>query len=593
MAGDGRQSLVNRMGLTLGAVLLLATLNMLGSFLIAENLENDAVRIDLAGSLRMQSYRIAGGLLSEDRADIDENDPSMLEDRIVEFDERFYQPVLNTYLRNVDDKELAGKYLKLEESWSDLKIKLRQTEPDLDTLLLDIDTFVVEVDVLVGHLAVRTESKFKLLRLFQGLSLLLTIVIVALGYFDLTANVVAPLKKLVVIANRVQEGDFSERIKVEGNDELSLLAGTFNQMSEGLEAMYQDLEEKIRDKTEHLEHARDELAVLYLISRILSSDNSLNERVTKALDHINSYIQPAKASLDVVNVNADLRLDVAVASMECKDAPTSQFNIERQGNLYGRLIVCAKQSLAEVPLSLLQAVADNLAAALDADQRHDQHHRLILMEERAVIARELHDSLAQSLSYLKIQFSRMQMLKAKGDNNSELDATMIHIKTGIDAAYQQLRELLATFRLQLSNEGLKSALEKTVSEFSDRSDILITLNYPDAHLPITPNEEIHVLQIVRESLSNVVRHSGAANCEIGLAVTEHGEIRVIVEDDGIGFSSKVAGADHFGKVIMRERANVLGGNISFYDNKPRGAIVELVFWSSVQNLPQKALELVS
>ena len=76
-------------------------------------------------------------------------------------------------------------------------------------------------------------------------------------------------------------------------------------------------------------------------------------------------------------------------------------------------------------------------------------------------------------------------------------------------------------------------------------------------------------------------------------MTEHGEIRVIVEDDGIGFSSEVVGADHFGKVIMRERANVLGGNVSFHDNKPRGAIVELVFWSSVQNLPQKALELVS
>ena len=100
MAGDVRQSLINRMGLTLGAVLLLATLNMLGSFLIAESVENDAVRINLAGSLRMHLYRIAGGLLNEDRADINENHPSMLEDRIVEFDERFYQPVLNTYLRN-------------------------------------------------------------------------------------------------------------------------------------------------------------------------------------------------------------------------------------------------------------------------------------------------------------------------------------------------------------------------------------------------------------------------------------------------------------------------------------------------------------
>ncbi len=593
MAGDARQSLINRIGLTLGAVLMFATLNMLGSYLTAESVENDAVRIDLTGSLRMQSYRIAGGLLNENRDNVVQNNSSMLEARIAEFDERFYRPVLSTYLRNVDDEELAEDYLRLEQSWINLKAKLRHSEPDLDQLLLDIDMFVVEVDALVGRLADRTESKFKLLRLFQRISLLLTIIIVALGYSDVNTNVVAPLKKLVVIANGVQKGDFSERIKVEGNDELSLLADTCNQMSEGLEAMYQNLEEKILDKTEHLEHARDELALLYSISRILSSDDSLTDRVEKALELIDTYFQPAKVQLDFSNVSADLRFSVGLPLTESESGPASQFIVERQGNFYGRLMVYSKQPLAEVQRSLLQAIADNLAAALDADQRQDQHHRLILMEERTVIARELHDSLAQSLSYLKIQFSRMQMLKAQGDNDSELDATMIHIKTGIDAAYQQLRELLATFRLQLSNEGLKSALEKTVSEFSDRSDILITLNYPDAQLPITPNEEIHVLQIVRESLSNVVRHSSAAHCEIELAVIDYRKIRVIVADDGIGFGSAGVGADHYGKVIMRERAKVLGGDVSFYDNKLKGATVELIFSSSAQDLPQQKLEQAS
>jgi len=249
--------------------------------------------------------------------------------------------------------------------------------------------------------------------------------------------------------------------------------------------------------------------------------------------------------------------------------------------------------LTEVQQSLLQAIADNLAAALDADQRLDQHHRLILMEERAVIARELHDSLAQSLSYLKIQFSRMQMLKAKGEHESELDATVVLIKTGIDAAYHQLRELLATFRLQLSNEGLKSALEQTVAEFSDRTDISITLGYPEEHLPITPNEEIHVLQIVRESLSNVVRHSGADNCEIKIAVVDLTSVCVTVKDDGRGFGSTSVGADHYGKVIMQERARVLGGDIEFFDNDTGGATVKLFFSVKTPDHQQEKLEQVS
>jgi hypothetical protein len=89
--------------------------------------------------------------------------------------------------------------------------------------------------------------------------------------------------------------------------------------------------------------------------------------------------------------------------------------IERHDKTWGELVLAT--TLAKLPggqLRTLQLVADNIAVAFSAESQHEQQHRLVLMEERAVIARELHDSLAQNFSYLKIQISRFQMLQAKG-----------------------------------------------------------------------------------------------------------------------------------------------------------------------------------
>ena len=571
----------------LGAVLLLATLNMLGSFLTAESVENDAVRINLAGSLRMQSYRIAEGLLIENSAGRGTGNQNMLEARIEEFDERFYRPVLSEHLRNSENQELASDYLALEARWIELKKALRRPEPDLLSLRSNIDSFVVEVNALVDRLAQQTENKFKLLRIFQGASLLLTIMVLVLGYIDVNRNVVAPLKKLLVAAGKVQDGNFSTRLKVSGKDELSTLSDTFNQMSSSLEAMYQNLEGKILEKTKHLEQARDELALLYAISRILSGDESLTVRMEKSLIRIELYFRHIDIYVGLSPELAKFGMSRQLLNTRSNhNLSVTQFEIERQGHRHGRLVINSRDVLVDEHRALLQAIADNFAAALDEEQRQDQHHRLILMEERTVIARELHDSLAQSLSYLKIQFSRMQMLKAKGGSEAEFDSTVGLIKSGIDTAYHQLRELLATFRLQLSNEGLKNALEKTVVEFNDRSGVVIALDYAEENLQLSPNEEIHMLQIVRESLSNVVRHSQANSCQIQVRVNKEADIIVTIEDDGLGFVDEQVEDGHYGKVIMQERARVLGGEVSFLNNEAGGATVELVFRSDIAD-PKK------
>ena len=182
---------------------------------------------------------------------------------------------------------------------------------------------------------------------------------------------------------------------------------------------------------------------------------------------------------------------------------------------------------------LLEALAGHIGTAINAQQRTRESRRLVLHEERTIMARELHDSLAQSLSYLKIQVTRLAAALNEPDRPTAARAVLEELREGISSAYRQLRELLTTFRLKVDERGLNRALEETVAEFRGRStlDIRLTNTLPASLL--SPNEEIHVLQIVREALSNVVRHSRGQHARVRLDLTD-GVCAILIEDDGQG-----------------------------------------------------------
>src|SRR5690606_13775128 len=124
------------------------------------------------------------------------------------------------------------------------------------------------------------------------------------------------------------------------------------------------------------------------------------------------------------------------------------------------------RQLSDRAVRLLQTLADQLATAIYIKRQMQESQQLSLLEERTIIARELHDSLAQSLSYLKMQVSRLQRMQEKEAASDRQQNIVTEIRTGVNSAYRQLRELLTTFRLQLDKPGLRSALDETVREFS-------------------------------------------------------------------------------------------------------------------------------
>lgn len=589
------QSLVFRTGMAMSAVLLLAVVNMLVSFLLAESSENDAVRINLAGSLRMQSYRIAKAeiLRREELPGLAGN--ALVITEVEQFELRLLKPVLKNHIKSSSNDDLKMAFNAVEEEWQTLQIKIRLQIADTDSLLSDIDKFVNTIDVLVKSLERQTENKFRMLRLLQGVSLLLAVIIASLAFYHIYYRVITPLRNLVGMASRVREGDFSMRIESKGSDELSLLAETFNGMVDSLNVMYGKLEGEVERKTAHLDSLRSGLRLLYETSRQLTTEDRFLEQLEFTVVSAKKYLQVDSVDIQLsqesggksLSISSD-QINKAVSGngetgshIPLDPVSSASFPLSRGEENFGFLVVSdsPKLDLNEEQETVLLALIDTIVSAIGNENRHIQLHRLSLMEERAAIARELHDSLAQSLSYTKIQISRFEILQKKSADQIECDNALDEIRTGIQSAYRQLREVLATFRLQLDTPGLLSSLELTIQEFEQKGNITIDLVYQLDDFSLTPNEEIHVLQIIREALSNVIRHSGAKTARVVLAMGDRGVIRVSICDDGCGFSAMAIGPNHYGQTIMTERASSLGGKINLSDNDTGGACVEFHFRS--------------
>lgn len=211
-------------------------------------------------------------------------------------------------------------------------------------------------------------------------------------------------------------------------------------------------------------------------------------------------------------------------------------------------------------------VAALLALALGNLLRNQRRRRLALMDERNAIAGELHDSLAQALAYMRIQVACLQKELDRSCNRcSRQENILIHevaaeIRTGLDSAYRHLRELLTAFRTNMPPGSLQQALREVVDELGARAETDITLDYRLQDVALSVNEEFQLLQIVREALTNIVRHAHARTAHVRIETQEDGLVCLRVEDDGRGLPDEALREGHYGLSIMRERTQQLGGD---------------------------------
>ncbi|MDX1655200.1 MAG: type IV pili methyl-accepting chemotaxis transducer N-terminal domain-containing protein [Candidatus Competibacteraceae bacterium] len=599
--GYKRHSLILPIGLLGTGIVLLALLSMVSSILAAEATRGIGEAINLAGSLRMQSYRIATQV-PDDGEQLPVRGRQRLEAEVAEFERRLTSPVLSAAIASGWDRAIAGQYQLISDIWHQ---RIKPMLPGNGTApeegqsrrryLAQVDAFLVELDSLVKALEDDLEAKILRLRLGQWLALGLTVALVVVLVYQLRRAVVLPLGELVAVAERIRRRDFSARVVRSGRDELGVLGRTLNAAAADLAGVYADLERRVAEQTDALRISNRSLELLYHTTRRLNQVPVTDDTLRALLTDIETLTGPGATALCLGSGEGEGQLRTLTTGPgdrppfcrqpDCADCltPASRQRLIRSGATLsvpvgelGTLLIhnppwCAEDAWQA---ELLETVGRHIAIALDNGRQLQRDRRLGLLEERQAIARELHDSLAQALSYLKIQVALLDRHRQAG-RDQQVAQTITELEVGLDSAYSQLRELLTTFRLGMDRGGLEKALGDTVAEFDRRGEARVELDFRPDKMRLSPNEEIHVLQVVREALSNAIRHAHASRIRVTLTGGE--PVEVIISDDGIGLPPNPGREQHYGLAIMGERASTLGGHIDFQRRPEGGTRVVLTF----------------
>lgn len=538
-------------------IVLLSLLTTGGALFTLSSSMRDAEAINIAGSLRMQSYRLGYDLLGA---------PGELTAHRRQYENTLHSPVLNALGQGMAPLQVQVRYQALHRAWQEMDNHL--THKNVIWYENNISGYVAQIDDFVLALQHYAERKMMLAVMVSALGFIAMFTLVFFTLRRIRCQVVAPLNALVIASEAVKRGDFSPpSLDVKLPNELGQLAFAFTRMSGELGKLYLSLEASVQQKTQRLEEAHRRLEVLYRCSRTLNTsiiDRRCFEKILSIL-RLNTQLITVEMRTDD---NGLLRDGLPDATIAWHSVP-----IRLQENVLGELR-WQTDALPPSPL-LMESIASMLGQGIWVNQAQKHHQQLLLMEERATIARELHDSLAQVLSYLRIQMTLLRHSVEK--ENTAAHAIIDDFSQALNDAYSQLRELLTTFRLTLQQTNLTAALQEMVATLRSRTTatIHVTCSLPDSALDA--QRQIHLLQIIREALLNAIRHANADTITVRCSSTTSGIYEAEVIDDGCGIASLDEPEGHYGLTIMQERAGCLGGKLSITRPAQGGTCVCLHF----------------
>lgn len=518
--------------------------------------KSDAGLINVSGSLRMQSYR----LLSEM-----DTKPEILPERLLEYHRTLHSVELSALRKSLllpDD--VIQSYQHLIKDWSAMQSYVNQG--DRASYAANIDVYVKQVDNFVFRLQAFAELKLKIAIGVIVIAMLLIIALAYIGVWYTRKSIIKPLTQLVKASWQIQNKDFDHiKLAVNEPNELGLLSSTFTEMSSELLKLYTSLEDKVQDKTRRLLAVNRSLLVLYQCSQLLTakpiSKDVLNQVVRTVFDNEHLLgIELQVYGADYWNVRIENPNHIEWHSCEIA------IENEKLGLLRWKpSLVCPDERL-------IQNVSEMIGRSLYVVQMQKQQQQLVLMEERAIIARELHDSLAQSLTFFKIQVSLLKLAKTDEKRNEILAA----FEKALNDAYSQLRELLTTFRLTIQEANLQQALEKILEGLRPKTSAQIRLCCKLPSHMFNAQQQVHVLQIVREAVINAIKHADATEINVIAQTNDDGEHCLIIQDNGKGLPAHTQFEGHYGLTIMQERAAELKAEFSIQNHENGGASVKIL-----------------
>ncbi|EST56855.1 nitrate/nitrite two-component system sensor histidine kinase NarX [Proteus hauseri] len=581
-----RFSIINQIAILMLLFTLLGVVGMAISNHIILSVQGNAHAINKSGSLRMQSYRLLSAL------PLDEQHRYYLHELETDLDSGELRQVLS-------NESLQSQYAQLNTYWKDTLKPTLLYAKQRDDAKQEVVFFVSQLDKLVLSIDQLTEQKIRLVAYTQLIFTALTLLLLFGSVWHFRRRLLHPWQQLMTMANSIGHGDFSARFHQRTHhDEIATLGIALNTMSEELSTLYSELEKRVVEKTYDLQQKNKVLSYLYHSSQQLHSPAPLCARLRQILFELQQIIPDTYFQIRLYEDNHhtlfnEISLEPQPRSEHCPDPQcercedntpiTTSLNSELlhweladQIHRYGLFVIQLPENtvLTDEQNNLMLLLTKQISAMLAMEQQNEQQQQLLLMDERSAIARELHDSIAQSLSCLKMQVSYLQMQSETLPDNCQ--KLLKEMREELNVAYRQLRELLTTFRLKLTEPGLLAALESTLTEFNQRLGFSINFDYQLPAKCVNSHQSIHVVQIVREALNNILQHANANWAEVSLSLN-NGMVELKINDNGEGINPEPEKLNHYGLIIMRERANSLNGSYTIKVREQGGTQVFVKF----------------
>ncbi len=277
-----------RVGIVLSVVALLALSVIVAATVFTEQSTGKASAINVAGSLRMQSYALSTRVA--DTRGAAEDRQRAAEDAIKEFERRLKSPSLMGGIPDDGANPVHRIYSGIVIDWESRIAPLARHAVDDEAaraeFLTTIPNFVSKVDVLVRQIETDLEGRIQKLRLLLGIGFFVMMMLVVAALFLLNIEVFQPIARLAEAAKRVRTGDFHVRAESTGPDEIGQLGQAFNFMVDDLARLYGSLEKQVAEKTRDLERRNESLGLLYETTRMLAEKPVDSESLTRVLSMV-------------------------------------------------------------------------------------------------------------------------------------------------------------------------------------------------------------------------------------------------------------------------------------------------------------------
>jgi two-component system nitrate/nitrite sensor histidine kinase NarX len=607
------------------SALVVALIMIFCTLWLSWQLEGAAGAINDTGSLRMRSNRIGLDLVK-----MQTFDGTLIQEEIAQMDETLAELQRGNPVRPLFLPTNAGVQAQMRtvaELWeTQLKPAAQNWENGRPQSYLDnLPAFIEQANHLVSLIESDNAGKTSLLRMSQGVLIMIACVGTLAMIYLLYLWIIVPVLQLQDGLQRMAARDFSTRLPVESNDEFGVLAQGFNRMAAELQELYGDLEARVRMKTSQLAAQNRELTALYDMAGFLNQPGDIDSMCRGFLQRVMQQFGAKGGSIRVIDPSGEqmhlvvseglsseleeqelcMKVDacfcgaamqqgvVVIRDFSKVPAPEAQpmncvrdgfhgvavFRIMTQHAVLGSfsLHFDTAYDLPASEIHLLEALGQRLGVALENLRLNAQARQVAVAAERSLVAQGLHDSIAQGLNYLNLL---VQLLDdaARRDALEEVRDIVPRLQVGVNESYQDVRELLANFRSKLEAGEFQAAVADTLSRFERQAGIPVTLEMDDEEgAPLPPEQQLQVLFVLQEALSNARKHAQAS--KVSVRIWNQRDFELHINDDGRGFDLEEAENreenKHIGIGIMRERAARMNAQLCITSSPGNGTRIGL------------------